>query len=72
MIIADLVNKEQERSFIFSKQNPEVVLPDNIDINASEFHCPKNDKSNCDVSVPTDQLGWTTVGRSNKNSNHPL
>jgi hypothetical protein len=54
-IISELVNIEHERAFKFAKQNPEIVLPDDLDIN----HVAKNLSTNAvDDRLPDRFLEW--------------
>jgi hypothetical protein len=66
MIITDLVNMEYERSFHFAKNNPEVVLPLNLDINTNDLSVPSSN------DIATGKVGWATVGRGSKIIYHPL
>jgi hypothetical protein len=65
-IISELVNKEHERAFKFAKQNPEIVLPGDLDINHVAKNLSTNAVDDSLMADSTDQEGWTTVGRGNK------
>jgi hypothetical protein len=58
-IIKDMIRKELVRSYEFAKSNPEVVLPDNLDVNhtLSGTHCTSSSSS---VAFTAEQVGYPT------------